>query len=154
MCHSFQLLDIRERENRNQVGWFFRHEGNRIDEEDQSGTPELFDDDRWGQCTEAIVAKSEGEIIGIVTLAPNGIGNLKRPTIDTLYMQEQHRKKGIGYSLFEQGINRLMETGNKTIYCDFQSSNMMTLYEKLPPDLKKHLKYTEAFRFRDLAGEF
>ena len=68
----------------------------------------LFDDDRWGQCTEAIVAKSEDEIIGIVTLAPKGIGNSKRPTIDTLYVQKQYRETGIGYSLFEQGIRRLI----------------------------------------------
>lgn len=155
MSHSFQLLDITETENRNEVGWFFRREGDKIDEADQAGTPILFDYDRWGQCTEAIVVRKAGKIIGIVTLAPDGIDNSKRPTIDTLYVQEQHRKKGLGYSLFEQGIRRLIECiGNKTIYCDFQSSYMMPLYEKLPLNLKKHLRYNEAFRFGDLADEF
>ena len=150
MAVSFQVLDLTQRKSRNRVGWFFRHEGDKM-----RNIPMLFDDDRWGQCTEAIVAEDDGNIVGIVTLASRGIDNSRRPTIDTLYVPKIHRKKGLGYLLFEQGLRRLIAVaGDSKVFCQLQSSVMLHLVVKLPEDLGSHLEVQEDFQFGDLAEDF
>ena len=139
-----------QEESRSRVGWFFRHEGDMM-----PSTPMLFDFDRWGQCDEAIVAEEDGEILGVVTLASNGIENSGQPTLDTLYVPKRHCGMGLGYALFERGIRRLADRRpNDNINCDLQSSIMLKLVAKLPDDLKSRLQIQESFRSGDLAEDF
>jgi GNAT superfamily N-acetyltransferase len=150
MAITFQLLDLTQEESRNRVGWFFQNEGDRM-----GSTPMLFDLDRWGQCDEAMVAEEHGEILGVVTLASKGVQNSGRPTLDTLYVPKRHRRNGLGYALFEQGLRRLIERGaSDKVFCQLQSSIMLRLVAKLPDDLRGHLQVHEAFRSGDLAEDF
>jgi hypothetical protein len=100
MTLSFELLNLSQLESRNRIGWFFRHEGDKM-----LATPMLFDSERWGQCDAAIVATTDAEIVGVVTLAKNGIENSGKPTLDTLFVPKRHRGQGVGYNLFERGIS-------------------------------------------------
>jgi GNAT superfamily N-acetyltransferase len=150
MTIHFQILDLTERDCLNRVGWFFRHEEERI-----GWHPMLFDYDRWGQCGEAIIAEQDGQIIGIVTLAPMGLGDSKRPTIDTLYVPDLHCRKGVGSALFERGLRRLLEKdNNQRVFCQLSSSLMLKVVGKLPQDLRDRLEVLEAFQGGDLAMDF
>ena len=150
---SFNVLDLNDKESLNRVGWFFRHESDKID---KIAPPALLsDDDRWRQCTEAIIAEDDGNIIGIVTLAPNGIDNSNRPTIDTLYVPKMHREKGLGYSLFEQGLKRLIRcVKGRKVFCQLQSSKMLSIIARLPKDLESHLETLNNIHVEDLAEKF
>jgi GNAT superfamily N-acetyltransferase len=146
----FKLLDLKQKEFLNRVGWFFRYEGDAM-----PCRAALFDPDRWGQRDEAIIAEKDAEILGIVTLASNGLQNSGRPTLDTLYVRKSHRKTGLGYGLFEQGLRRLIERGaTYRVFCQLQSSVMVRLVVKLPDDLKGRLEAYEAFQSEDLAEFF
>jgi GNAT superfamily N-acetyltransferase len=147
---SFRLLNLKQRDDLNAVGWFFRRE-----EEGLTFSPELFNHDRWGQCNEAIVAEEDGAIVGVITLAPKGIGRVTLPTLDTLYVTKGHRSKGLGSTLFEHGIRRLIDLGGDgKIFCQLQSSIMVRVVAKLPTELRERLQVQEAFRAGDLADDF
>jgi hypothetical protein len=123
MTNTFELLDLALQEPRNRIGWFFRREG-----ELMSAIPALFDDDRWGRCDTAIVAALSGEIVGVVTLATNGLERSGRPTVDTLYVSQEHQSNGTGYLLFERGIRWLIgQRPNDRILCQLESSKMVSL---------------------------
>jgi hypothetical protein len=146
MSPSLQTIDLTMRDNFNRIGWFFRHEADRMLVE-----PMLFDYDRWGQCEEAIVAQVGNDIVGVVTLAVKGLDGSGRPTLDTLYVTSGWRWQGVGYELFERGLRRLVEQGAYKVFCDLQSSIMLKLMAKLPPDLHSLLVVRESFRTGDLA---
>lgn len=150
MAISFELVDLTQKECRDQVGWFFRNESERL-----GCMPMLFNFERWGQCDEAVIAQKHREILGLVTLASKGIQGSGRPTLDTLYVPKANRMTGLGYALFEQGIRRLIERGaSGMVFCQLQSSIMLRLVAKLPDDLKGYLQIHEAFQEGDLAEEF
>jgi hypothetical protein len=150
MTIHFQILDLTERDCLNRVGWFFRHEEERI-----GWLPMLFDYDRWGQCAEAIIAEQNEQIIGIVTLAPEGLRGSRRPTIDTLYVPNLHCRKGVGSALFERGLRRLLERDNdQRVFCQVSSSLMLKVLGNLPQDLRDRLEVLEAFQGGDLAMDF
>jgi GNAT superfamily N-acetyltransferase len=150
MVRTFHLLDLTQEEYRNRLGWFFRQEANRM-----LWTPMLFDSDRWGQCDEAIVAEENGEILGIITLASKGVRNSGQPTLETLYVQKRHRRRGLGSALFERGLRRLIEKGAKDkVLCQLQSSIVPRLVAKMPDELKGRLQVQEEFRYGDVAEDF
>lgn len=150
MTIHFQLLDLTERDCLDRVRGFFR-----IEEERIGWQPMLFDHDRWGLCSEAIIAEQHGQIIGIVTLAPMGLEGLERPTIDTLYVPDLHCRKGVGSALFERGARRLLEKGdNQRVFCQLSSSLMLKVVAKLSPDLRGRLDVLEVFQGGDLAIDF
>lgn len=156
MTISFEIFDLTQKESINRVGWFFRYEAEkRSPIKGVLEMPELFNEERWGQCSEAIVAEYRSEIVGIVTLAHRGINNFGSPMVDTLYVQKVHCRKGLGTSLFKQGIRRLISvTGESEIFCDVSSSVVARIVERLPEELRCHLIIRESFRNRDLAEEF
>jgi hypothetical protein len=147
MLVSYKLLDLKQKTDLNKVGWFFRQEGDRL-----GFIPMLFDFDRWGQCEEAIIAEVDSEVVGVVTIAFCGINKSGKPTIDTLYVPHRFGKQGIGFTLFERAMRRILERRSTArVFCDLHSSLMMKLVSKLPSDLRNWLDVVESDRYGDVA---
>jgi hypothetical protein len=132
---TYQWLALSDNWVRNRIGLFLREESKSPDY-----TPGLFDEARWFKCDEVYVAEESGAICGFVTIAASGIGGTARPTVDTLYVPASHRNKGLGYSLLESGIRRLLKRDpNGRVFCDLQNSAMERLVAKLPSELRQKL---------------
>jgi ribosomal protein S18 acetylase RimI-like enzyme len=107
---------------------------------DHKGTQlALFGGDRLCQCDEALVAKYRGTVIGAVTLAvAKGT-----PTLSTVYVLRQYRRKGVAYRLCEKALTRFKEAGVEAVFCDVQSAGMEATLRRLAqerPDLRVLVK--------------
>ncbi len=141
---KFQILDLTKSEDYNKVGWFFSNE-----RKGSIDYPCYFDEEHWGQCTEAIVAKKNSKIVGIVTLEPKGLSNAKKPTLNLVYVQKDHRNRGLGYTLLVKGIERLTKSaGEKKIFCQV-NKKAQRLVDRLPSELRQLLevKFMEALNW-------
>jgi GNAT superfamily N-acetyltransferase len=135
MTITYQWFALSENWTRNRIGLFLRQEAKSSDY-----NPGLFDDPRWFKCDEVYLAEENGSICGFVTIAANGVGGTGRPTIDTLYVPASRRNKGLGSSLLEEGVRRLLKRNpNGRVYCDLQNSAMERLVAKLPEELRLNL---------------
>ena len=99
----------------------------------------LLSGDRLGQCDEALVAKYRGTVIGAVTLAvAKG-----KPTLSTVYVLRQYRRKGVASRLCEKALTRFTEAGMEAVFCDVQSAGMEATLRRLAqerPDLRALVK--------------
>jgi GNAT superfamily N-acetyltransferase len=135
MAITYQWLTLSENWIRNRIGLFLRQEAKLSDY-----IPGLFDEARWFKCDEVYLAEENGSICGFVTIAANGMGGIGRPTVDTLYVTAARRNQGLGSSLLEEGVRRLLKRSpNGRVYCDLQNSAMERLVAKLPEDLRQNL---------------
>jgi len=147
---NYQPLNLKEKEHLNRVGWFFHGEW-----EPRGIMPMLFDSARWGQCGEAVVAEEDGKIVGVVTLAFAGINNSGQPTIDTVYVTPSHWRQGIGETLFEMGMRRILEVvGDVQVSCDLQTRRMLGLVAKLPEELQSRLDLRHSYQYGDIEDSF
>jgi hypothetical protein len=143
---AFRILDLTQSESRLLVWQLFKS----IDK-DVGHSLEFFDPDRWGVCEEAIVAEADGDLRGVVIFSLKGTKKRSQPTLDTLYISENHRGNGLGYSLLVRGIQRLIELGvNGKIFCDVISRGMYHLICRLPEDLASRLEVVKGFEEYDL----
>ena len=96
----------------------------------------------------ALVAKYRRTVIGAVTLAvAKG-----KPTLFTVYVLRQNRRKGVAYRLCEKALIRFKEAGIEAVYCDVQSAGMEATLRRLAherPDLRALVKERIGF----LTGE-
>jgi hypothetical protein len=135
MAITYQWLALSENWIRNRIGLFLRQEAKSSDY-----VPGLFDEARWFKCDEVYLAEENGSICGFVTIAANGMVGAGRPTVDTLYVPISRRNKGLGSSLLEEGIRRLLKRDpNGRVYCDLQNSAMERLVAKLPHEIRQKL---------------
>jgi GNAT superfamily N-acetyltransferase len=115
---------------------FFLH-ATRLD--NQGIQPALLGGDRLRQCDEALVAKYRGTVIGAVTLAvAKGT-----PTISTVYVLRECRRKGVAYRLCERALTRFQQAGIAAPVCDVQAAGMDATLRRLAqqrPDLRALLK--------------
>ena len=99
----------------------------------------LFDGARLRLCDVSYVAKYDGKIIGAVTLT---VGKGK-PTLSTVYVLRQFRRKGVAYRLCEKALLRFKDAGVQDVFCDVQSVGMEATLEQIGrerPELRALLK--------------
>ena len=100
----------------------------------------LFGGERFDCCDEVLAAFENDQFLGAVTLSSQGELMSGQPTIVGLWVSYQHRRKGIGQSLLEAAIRRMIERGLTPVRLDSISSKADIMIERLPQDLKKVIK--------------
>ena len=149
MAYTYRIQDLGRQPDFHRVATFLHRQIQHY-----QMIPAMLDQDRWGQSHEAILAETDDQAVGIVTLAFEGINGTGKPTIDCLYVSSAHRRKGVGYSLFERSIRRMTELGYERGTAVFQSSVMVKLFEKLPDYLRNVLDVEESYHMADVALDF
>jgi GNAT superfamily N-acetyltransferase len=96
----------------------------------------LFAGDRLSCCDEAIVARCDGKIFGIATIAPEGEMRSGNPTIVGVYVVPHVRGLGIGSQLFQSAIRRCVEQSLTPVRIDALTDKMARLCDALPDGLK------------------
>ncbi|MBT9174137.1 MAG: hypothetical protein DDT21_02548 [Syntrophomonadaceae bacterium] len=103
----------------------------------------LLAGDRWACVTEVVVAKVEGEIVGIATIAPKGEQMSGEPTIVAIYVSHEHRGRGIGYQLLEAAVDYMLSKGLEPIRLDVLNSKMWRLIARLPAEKRQKLNVVD-----------
>lgn len=113
---------------------------NRATSIDQSGMLlALFDTARLGECDEALAAYYGDLTIGIATMSVRK----GTPALQTVYTVERYRGKGVAYRLCKTALIRFLEAGIRNVFCDVQSSGMVSVLNRLEnerPDLRSLVK--------------
>lgn len=95
----------------------------------------LFGGDRLRLCDEALLAKYRGKVVGVATMTVSK----GKPTLSTIYVLRQFRRKSVAYRLCERAMLRFKESGAQRVFCDVQSSGMKATLDRLgqnQPDLR------------------
>ena len=150
MTLSFTVLDLANTDAWRTVDRFL------CEQEIPEGEPDaMFNSSWWGNCNQAIVAKEEEKIVGIVIMAIHDADYSGRPSIKTVYVPKEHSGKGLGYKLMERAIKQLAKHGiNKGIVCVATNSRLLSIIKKLPQDLRITLDDRDDTGCGDYADEF
>ena len=99
----------------------------------------LFGGDRLRCCDEAVLARdSDGQIVGLATLAPDGeLG--EGPTVVGLYVSPEHRRRGIGTRVIIRAVERMQERGLTPVRMDTLGTAAARLVALLPEEVQRHL---------------
>jgi GNAT superfamily N-acetyltransferase len=108
----------------------------------------LFDGDRLRMCDEAFIARHREKTVGAVTVTVHK----GEPTISTVYVLRQFRRKGVAYRLFEKALLRFQEDGTTEVFCDVQSPGMEAMINRLGSD-RPELRALVKERIDYLPGE-
>lgn len=98
----------------------------------------LFAGDR-AMVDEAVVAKKDGELIGIATMAFSGYGGASEPYIVALYVKRSFRNRGVGTALLQEAIQVMVEMGLTPVRIEVLTPASARVVEKLPPGYLSHL---------------
>ncbi len=121
------------------VGRFFRQASQR----DWEGiVPPFIDWGRLHDCDGFSIAEYQGEIVGAIATSSKGMDGSTLPTIANVYVLRDFRRKGVGFRLLLDAMNRLLAAGSRKAFCKAITKAMMKNLEKLPPHLKERLEYT------------
>jgi len=121
-----------------EVRRFFRS----ASERDWDGiVPPFIDWGRLHDCDGFTVAEYQGEVIGAIATSSRGMDGSSLPTIANVYVMREFCKKGVGFRLLLEALQRLLATGSPKAFCKAITKAMVNSIEKLPPDLKERLEY-------------
>ena len=103
----------------------------------------LLSGDRWSCVEEVTVAKIDGEIAGIITIAPEGEEMSGKPTIVAIYVLKEHRASGVGYQLFEATIDYMSSKDLIPIHVDAMNSKVLRMIDRLPIEKRQKLNVVD-----------
>jgi GNAT superfamily N-acetyltransferase len=121
----------------------------------------LFDYERLKKCDEFYVAEITGEIAGAIALAYRGCDMPDErpdcadydphtmPTLATLFVLPRFHGQRIGRQLTEFGVRQFVQAGRTPIYCDVSTDKMKKLLDRLPDELRRHLRCCNTFQHGD-----
>ncbi|MFY9484753.1 MAG: GNAT family N-acetyltransferase [Patescibacteria group bacterium] len=96
----------------------------------------LFAGDRLSCCDEALAAFEADQFLGAVTLAPQGEMGSGEPTIVGIWVHYDHRGNGVGQTLLEAAVRRMIERGLTPVRLDVMSGKAGRIIERLPRELR------------------
>ncbi len=97
--------------------------------------------ERLAQCDEGVVF--EDAPLGIVTIAPKGVGATVGPMIMGIHIRPSERGRGYGTSLLAAAVRRCIERGFSRVHVDAMSPAMLRCTRKLPEELRQCLEVTD-----------
>lgn len=103
----------------------------------------LLAGDRWSCVADVVVAKKDGEIAGIATIAPKGEQLSGKPTIVAIYVSQEYRGLGIGYKLLETAIDYMLNQGLEPIHIDILNSKVSRMIARLPIEKQQKLRVAD-----------
>ena len=98
---------------------------------------------RWDCVTESVVAKVNGKVVGIATIAPKGEQMSGEPTIVAIYVLHEYRGEGIGFRLFEKAIDYMLQKGLEPIRVNVLNSKVLHMINRLPVEKRQKLKVVD-----------
>jgi GNAT superfamily N-acetyltransferase len=105
----------------------------------------LFSGDRFSCCDEAVVFYKNKKFIGIATISSVGEYHDKIPDIVGLYISPEYRRQGYGLQILSAAIQRCLDRNLPTpIRITAISSNVKSLYNRLPAHLKSKVNFIDA----------
>lgn len=113
----------------------------------------LFGGDRLLACDEAIVALEGNDQVGLVTISPTGEDG-QGPAIVGLWVEKNHRRRGLGLSLLEAALERSKERGWAKVRLDLISSAALAVARKVRPELADLMDIGSVDMFGMFPGDF
>jgi GNAT superfamily N-acetyltransferase len=102
----------------------------------------LLSGERW-LCVDHVVAaaaKDQGTIVGLATIASRGESGDDLPTIVALYVDPNHRGKGVGTMLLQGAVAFMLAHKMVPIKVDVLNPKVARIIDRLPEAFRKHMK--------------
>lgn len=99
--------------------------------------------DRIRCCDEGVVARKDGHVVGVATIASRGEEDSGQPTIVAVYVLPNHRRQGIGRELLRRAIQRGIERGFDKLRVDVLGNYMMKAIAGLSKEERDRLEVVD-----------
>lgn len=110
----------------------------------------LFGGDRGRCCDRSLVAKVDGEVVGLASIAPQGEDYSGQPALVGLLVLPEHRGQGLGTALLAE-VARLAPTwGWERVRIETLSTASRRALAKLPPELAARYEHVPCGSWLDL----